>query len=178
MKVGFIHEPELEFGTGRHIDVRFGLMNYGPLDINDSLAPKEIRVGIVGTPETVEGVVRWLEACKGEIPAKASNQPNLFPRFPGFRSDNNWHATLVLDPKLQETIPQKEFEKLAASSKPGDVVTTAASWFIDRFRHLDETYTSMCLCAQRRCSLFRESRRILMHLLLKPLSILLLSGSR
>jgi hypothetical protein len=138
MKVGFIHEPELEFGTGRHIDVRFGLMNYGPLDINDTLAPKEIRLGIVGTPETVEGLVRWLEACKGEIPAKSSNQPNLFPRFPGFRNDNNWHATLVLDPKLQESIPSKEFEKLIITAKGDEVATTAASWFIDRFKYLDE----------------------------------------
>jgi hypothetical protein len=148
MKVGFIHEPELEFGTGRHIDVRFGLMNYGPLDINDSTAPKEIRVGIVGTSETVEGLVRWLEACKGEIPAKTSSQPNLFPRFPGFRSDNNWHASLVLDPKLQETIPQKEFEKLAITGKGEELVTTAASWFIDRFKYLDETYkVDVLICA-------------------------------
>jgi hypothetical protein len=148
MKVGFIHEPELEFGTGRHIDVRFGLMNYGPLDIGDSTAPKEIRVGIVGTTETVEGLVRWLEACKGEIPAKVSNQPNLFPRFPGFRSDNNWHASLDLDPKLQETIPQKEFEKLAITGKSDELVTTASSWFIDRFKYLDETYkVDVLICA-------------------------------
>jgi hypothetical protein len=148
MKVGFIHEPELEFGTGRHIDVRFGLMNYSPLDIGDSTAPKEIRVGIVGTTETVEGLVRWLEACKGEIPAKVSNQPNLFPRFPGFRSDNNWHASLDLDPKLQETIPQKEFEKLAITGKADELVTTASSWFIDRFKYLDETYkVDALICA-------------------------------
>lgn len=148
MKVGFIHEPELEFGTGRHIDVRFGLMNYGPLDIGDSTAPKEIRVGVVGTTETVEGLVRWLEACKGEIPAKVSNQPNLFPRFPGFRTDNNWHASLDLDPKLQETIPQKEFEKLAITGGADELVTTASSWFIDRFKYLDETYkVDVLICA-------------------------------
>ena len=33
MKADFLHEPELEFGNGcRHVDVRFGLMHYGPLD--------------------------------------------------------------------------------------------------------------------------------------------------
>ncbi len=148
MNVDFIHEPELEFGTGRHIDVRFGLMNYGPLDINDSLAPKEIRVGIVGTPETVEGVVRWLECCRGEIPAKASNQPNLFPRFPGFRNDNNWHAALVLDAKLQETIAPKEFEQLSRIGKPDEIVMTASSWFVDRFKSIDETYkVDVLICA-------------------------------
>ena len=40
MKTEFFHEPELEFGTGRHIDIKFGLMNYGPFDFDNSLSPK------------------------------------------------------------------------------------------------------------------------------------------
>jgi hypothetical protein len=71
-----------------------------------------------------------------------------FPRFPGFRSDNNWHASLDLDPKLQETIPQKDFEKLAITGKADELVTTASSWFIDRFKYLDETYkVDVLICA-------------------------------
>ena len=31
MKTLFLEEPELEFGTGRHLDIRFGIMNHGPL---------------------------------------------------------------------------------------------------------------------------------------------------
>jgi hypothetical protein len=54
MKIDFIDEPELEFGAGRHIDIRFGLMNYGPLDLGESSTPKKINVGIVGTSETVD----------------------------------------------------------------------------------------------------------------------------
>jgi hypothetical protein len=57
MKVGFIHEPELEFGTGRHIDVRFGLMKYGTMDINYSLYSKEIRVVLMGTANNSQFVV-------------------------------------------------------------------------------------------------------------------------
>ena len=33
MNVGFIYEPALKFGTGTYIDIRFGLMNHGPLDL-------------------------------------------------------------------------------------------------------------------------------------------------
>ena len=72
MRVDFFQEPELEFGVGRHIDIRFGLMHYGPLDYEQVLAPKLIKVGIVGTPETVEGMRTWLESCQNEIPAKVS----------------------------------------------------------------------------------------------------------
>ena len=38
MNLTFLEEPELEFGAGRHIDIRFGIMNYGPLDFETSLA--------------------------------------------------------------------------------------------------------------------------------------------
>lgn len=84
MRTEFIEEPELEFGSGRHIDICFGLMNYGPLDSESAIAPKRIRLGIVGTTETVEGLAGWIEKCRNGISAKQSNQPNLFVRFPGF----------------------------------------------------------------------------------------------
>ncbi len=53
MKIELIDEPELDFGGGRHIDIRFGLRNYGPLDFESGLAPREITIGIVGTSETL-----------------------------------------------------------------------------------------------------------------------------
>ena len=40
MKADFFHEPELEFGIDKHIDMKFGLMNYGPLDFQVPTAPK------------------------------------------------------------------------------------------------------------------------------------------
>jgi len=100
MNIDFLTEPELEFGDSRHIDIKFGLMNYGPLDYAHPVAPKQIRLGIVGTNETVEGVVAWLERCRGEVPAKPSKQPNLFPRFPGFDTDTCFRCSLVLQDQL------------------------------------------------------------------------------
>ena len=87
MKTEFFHEPELEFGAGRHIDIKFGLMNHGPFDFENALAPKKIKLGIVGTRETIEGVVTWLEKCRSGISAKPSKLSNLFPHFPGFGED-------------------------------------------------------------------------------------------
>ena len=49
MKFHFIDEPELEFGgAGRHIDIRHGLAEHGPLDCELATAPESIRVGVVG----------------------------------------------------------------------------------------------------------------------------------
>jgi hypothetical protein len=65
MKLEILDEPELEFGSGaRHVDIRFGLMDAGPLDV---LSPplRGISVGMVGTAETLEGLARWLDRCRG-----------------------------------------------------------------------------------------------------------------
>ena len=56
MRASFIQEPELEFGTSTHIDIRFGLLNDGPLDSSSPGGPKRVRLGIVGTPESVAGL--------------------------------------------------------------------------------------------------------------------------
>ena len=62
MKPDFIEEPELEFGNGGyHIDIRHGIDAYGPLDINSDCAPRQIRVGMVGTVLTLDGVSEWLQ---------------------------------------------------------------------------------------------------------------------
>jgi hypothetical protein len=141
-----LNEPELEFGTGNHVDIRFGLMNHGPFDVTSDLAPRAIRVGIVGTPETVDGLLTWLERCRGEIAAKESKQPNLFPRFPGFSPDCGFRSTLVLDPRLHRTIPQKFFDQLRADSDA--LIRDSAARFHDEFTGIVENATpDVLVCA-------------------------------
>ena len=99
MTVDFISEPELEFGAAKHIDIRFGLMNYGPFDYASRLAPKEIRLGFVGTPQTIHGVESWLNKCKNGIAAKASNQPQLFAYYDSYDT-----VVEVLDPLVSPDV--------------------------------------------------------------------------
>ncbi len=114
MKIEFLEEPELQFGTGCHVDIRFGLMNYGPLDFESPVSPHRPNVGIVGNGETVQGLAEWLEKCRAGIAAKPSNQPNLFPRFPGFREDNALKTSLILDSQLQRIILNRYLDRLKA----------------------------------------------------------------
>lgn len=148
MKIDFIEEPELEFGAGHHIDIKYGLANYGPLDFDSSVSPRQINTGVVGTPETVERLLVWLEKCRAGIPAKESNQPNLFPRFPGFRPDNNLKTTLVLDSKLQRTILDREFDKLKPLVGTDLAVERSAHLFLSEIQSLTEkTKPHVILCA-------------------------------
>lgn len=148
MRATFLPEPELEFGTGRHVDIRFGLVNHGPLDRDHPTAPRRIRVGVVGTSETVEGVVAWLERCRGAIPARASRRPYLFPAFPGCAPDIGLRSEVVRDPRAQRTIPQRLFDALAGRAGMESVIIEAAELFLGEVRYLaEETQVDVIICA-------------------------------
>jgi len=47
MRADLLEEPELQFGNGRHVDPRFGLLELGPADGDAAAAPRTISVGVV-----------------------------------------------------------------------------------------------------------------------------------
>ena len=149
LKVDFIQEPELEFGAENHIDIRFGLMNYGPFDYKDRLAPKEIKLGYIGTPQTIQGVEAWLEKCSRGIAAKSSNQPQLFPKFPGFGPDVSFRASFVSSPQLHRPISQREFNKLGKYNHPDRLIVEAVELFMSEIEHIAENHPAVdvILCA-------------------------------
>jgi hypothetical protein len=139
MRIEHLAEPELEFAGGqRHVDVRFGIMTYGPLDRDDVRAPRDIKIGIVGTPETVEGVARWLERCRGGLDARPSRQPNLFPRFPGFSRASPFGADLVLDQRFRREIRPREVVGIVGRATAPGAVDDAVEMFVSECRHIDE----------------------------------------
>jgi hypothetical protein len=146
IKLSFIDEPELEFGAGKHIDIRFGLRNFGPLDIEDSKAPKAINVGIVGTPETIEGAVAWFDECRQGITAKTSNQPFLFSDFPGFIADRNLHSCIFSSGNVQNSIPSRAL-KLLKGAPNGKMVEQAVELFLTEIENLSTKNVQVIVCA-------------------------------
>lgn len=131
LNLEFLPEPELEFGGGgKHIDVRFGLMQFGPLDRGTPHPPSEIRVGIVGTSESIDGVRKWLERGKAPIPAKKSRLPNLFPDFPGFSCDSTFESQIECDDRWCASIGKKEVEGIISSEDAGQLLETAVDFFV------------------------------------------------
>ena len=115
MKLTHLAEPSLEFGGAmRHVDIRFGLMDYGPFDSGLEGAPKRIRIGIVGSAETVEGTASWLESCKEGFEAKPSRQPNLFPCFPGLTFEEAFRCEFITSEDLQQVLASREIARLVA----------------------------------------------------------------
>lgn len=148
MDLTLIQEPTLEFGAGNHIDIRFGLMNYGPLDLRTETAPQRVRLGIVGTPEGVEGIHTWVERIGRGVAAKESRQPNLFPRFPGFGDGTDLPAPLFVDARLHGTVRQRDLDSLFKSSDRNRVVEEAVDMFLSEMRRLTEKASAdVLVCA-------------------------------
>ena len=133
MKVTFIDEPELEFGHGgTHVDIRFGLMQHGPLDLGEATAPTHLRVGLVGTQESIDAVRGWLERCRNEVAAKTrkNRQPRLFPRFPGFSMETPFGASIVFHDRWCSPIRQREVDAILADEQPDEAVKHAVELFL------------------------------------------------
>ena len=93
-------------------------------------------VGIVGTEETIEGVRRWFEKCRGGIAAKESRLSNLFPAFPGFSEDASFHASLLFHDRWCSAIRQREIDAVLAHSEGDDTIRQAVRIFLDRAEEL------------------------------------------
>ncbi len=138
MNIELLREPELEFGAGRHVDIRFGLKNHGPVTFDDPVAPTEINVGLVGTSATIEGVKDWLEHCRLGLAAKESKKPNLFPDFPGFGEDSCFRSKWVNSPKLEGAISAHEIQQILSSEPRSEGVPKLVDLFIGECRRLCE----------------------------------------
>lgn len=150
MKASVLDEPQLEFaGAWRHVDPRFGVADYGPVDLDAPGAPREIRVGLVGPADGVGGARRWLERCRDPIAAKATGKsPHLFRDFPGFDTDVTFRSRLVFDESLTRVIANRSLSK--ATSRPGALGTVGV---VDLYaaEAMDLASTNRCdviLCAR------------------------------
>lgn len=139
MNIDFIDEPDLEFGGGgHHIDVRFGIMQHGPLDRGMSTAPAQLRVGIVGTEETIEGVQKWLEKTRSGTSAKDSRRANLFPPFPGFSNNSCFGSSLVFHERWLAPIHKREIQSIITAGDFEHLVDHAVELFLDHAGDLNE----------------------------------------
>jgi hypothetical protein len=117
MNLTLIHEPDLEFADGgRHLDPRFGVLRYGPLDAGVDHEPRFIEVGIIGTNDTIEKLCDWLEACRNPRPGKQTRLRNLFPDFPGFAGDTTFQAELVFDSGFDRVLKIRELRAVMRES--------------------------------------------------------------
>jgi hypothetical protein len=139
-------EPDLEFGDGNElVDVRFGIGCFGTFDYLNPDGPRKIRLGFVGSEDTIASLTDWLEKCRFEIPAKPSKQPRLYPPFPGFGSNHSFHSALSWSSREFRTV------KLSDEQKQGgfnEIVGKVAEAYVKEIEALTEkAKVDVVLCA-------------------------------
>ncbi len=136
--VSHFSEPVLEFaGNGRHVDVRFGLTDYGPVDFSTERT-KEVRLGVVGTSQTTGKFGDWLRRCEGGIPAKNSRQPNLFPAFPGSTILGPFRCSFEVGDRRVRTLSLSTISRIVSEKDDDTAVAIAVEAFANEVKDLAE----------------------------------------
>jgi hypothetical protein len=149
LNLSILEEPELEFGGGgRHVDIRFGIKDYGPFDLHAPKAPMEVRLGVIGTAETVEGATRWIAKCSQGIARKETKQPNLFPAFPSVTSTSSFCCEFSTDQTRTRILTGAAIGTIGGIEGIALRVEKAASLFTKEIEFLAENSNpNVILCA-------------------------------
>ncbi len=110
-----VAEPRLIFaGRQQCEDPKTGLTLYGPAGI-DKTPRQTVRLGVIGTGETVQRFLTWLESARSPIAAGMNRRgvgydPLLAPDFPGFNHNTVFQCGIETPVRLQEVLTQREIE--------------------------------------------------------------------
>jgi hypothetical protein len=136
MKADVITEPSLEFAGGaRHLDPRFGVVEYGPADLTTAGAPRTINVGLLGAQADIDAARAWLEESRQRIEGKNEIRPGLWPAWPGFTTSVGYRSELVLEERLQRPIKTRALAKLDGLA-PRKRIDAAVDLFVDELQTL------------------------------------------
>ncbi len=125
-----IPEPLLIFGDGKTFtDPKVGLTLYGPLIAGEAkvAAPTSIKVGVVGTGETITEANRWLDSVS-EVSIRATSDPLQGASFPGFH--RVFGCKIIKSDEYNDTIPKQEIEYLLKLPTFEDRVDRAVELFL------------------------------------------------
>lgn len=137
--ISLLSEPKLQFGASKHIDIRFGLRDYGPFDSGSPRQPQRIRIGIVGTPETTEKLAAWLDRLQGGVPAKDSKFENRYVAFPGFGTGHTLSPEISVLESATATIPPRQIKSIIDDHGVNLAIEHLADLFFEELEHLSSS---------------------------------------
>jgi hypothetical protein len=131
----YFSEPLLLFADdGLHVDPRAGIARYGPRSWTASgRHPTRLRVGLIGSAETVEAAHTWMvERAEGV----AGDEKN--PEFPGWMPDRGFFSSLEFDDAWDEELGQAELRQVLEIKAQKDRFEAAVALFEAKLRLLAE----------------------------------------
>jgi hypothetical protein len=108
VRVSYLNEPLLVFGgEGLHVDPKSGISRYGPRSLGTARHPERVRVGMIGTGETIANAQDWLRTR-----ARGVRGNEKHPSFVGFQGDRGFFSELDFAPSWIQTLTQSEIKGL------------------------------------------------------------------
>lgn len=125
-------EPRVLVGDQRPApDPKSGIALYGPWRASDSAPLPRIRIGIVGTGQTIQQARSWLDRCQHSITPSSDADTVLFPEFPGMASELGFGCELEYPTHLAQTLSAAELARIA-NAPDRDGAVEAAGEIIGR----------------------------------------------
>lgn len=162
MKVRYIEEPVLQFGTGQHLCPKQGIYSLSPYDI-EQVRPEKIKLGIIGKPDSIELVLEWLEKCKGHIEEKKGKNPlpNLFTNFGGFNKEVGFKCEVVFDESYIRKINNTDFDDVIKKhDNLEDRIEEIAGLYLNEIKYLSKNKSPdviLCVLSEKFISFITEA---------------------
>jgi hypothetical protein len=137
MKLYYIEEPSLEFGSGIHICPRAGIERYAVYDTKFSARREKILIGAVGTSKTLSKFEVWMKRIAKLIPGKLdSNQPNLYPPFCGFNRQSGFRAEFSFEDEIARHIYRSDITRIISIEDWNEKIEAAVSLYYQHVKFL------------------------------------------
>ncbi len=140
MKLRYIEETSLQFGTNHHICPKHGIYEFNPFDIAQ-VRPEKITLGIVGKAESIDKILTWLESCKTHIAGKQSKNPHpkLFPNFCGFNKQVGFKCEINYDDTYLRRLNNSDFDNIIKKhDNLEDRINEIASLYLSEIKFLSK----------------------------------------
>ena len=165
MKIRYIEEPSLQFGTNQHICPKSGIYSYNPFDINQ-VRPEKITIGIIGKGESIDKVLEWIESCKSHIQGKESKNPHpsLFLNFCGFNKNIGFQSEIVYDDTYIRRLKNSEFDEIIKRHSDLEVrIKEIAALYLGEIKYLTKNKKPdviICALSENFISFIQESANV------------------
>jgi len=164
INIEYLEEPKLQFGDYfEHEDTKTGLAEYGPFGKNIAgLHPSVIRLGFIGTRETIAGAQEWVERCGSFIESEnikivkpQTSEGGLFNETPplvlrrlqkilnrdfvGFNGDSTFACSFQMNPRWERHLDTRELSSILEMESKSERIWKLVDLIEDKISSLTQT---------------------------------------
>lgn len=166
MNFDYLQEPKLQFGDYfEHEDTKTGLAEFGPFGKNiPGLHRSSVKLGFIGTRETIDDAVDWIEKCGSfiesenieTVKAKAvesgffdsldlitddyDRYHKILNRdFIGFNMDSNFECSFQVNPRWKRFLDTRELDSILETENKVERISALVDFIDDKITSLTQT---------------------------------------